>query len=151
MEKGYLIKSLIDRIKESIDVNFSELYSLKDQVESFDVKQNINDNGTLDEINFKMECISNLIDSYNKKIDVLRQTNIGKHQIVEIGSVVKVKKGKQEDYYFITPNSGGELLSVDSLKITTITPNAPLAIEMIGKKAGKYFNFKGRYKIEEIV
>ena len=63
---------------------------------------------------------------------------------VDVGSLIYTADTFGLNYYFILPNSGGETVEMnDGKEVMVMTPESPLAREMIGKRKGDAFLFKG--------
>lgn len=56
---------------------------------------------------------------------------------VEIGALVELMAGKERNFYFIGPRSGGTEVELDGHEITVITPQSPLGAQLQGHRAGE--------------
>jgi hypothetical protein len=59
---------------------------------------------------------------------------------VGLGSLVLSASGQFEDWLFLLPCCGGLEVRVDENEVTIITPESPLAAEIMGKSAGDTYH-----------
>lgn len=76
---------------------------------------------------------------------VLRRLQLPSNpQRVDIGSLIYTADQSGLNYYLILPNSGGETVRMDDGKeVTVMTLESPLGREMVGRRKGDAFLFKG--------
>lgn len=58
---------------------------------------------------------------------------------IHVGAVFECEIAGESDWYFLVSNGGGQDIEVESLKITTITLQSPIATKLTGKSAGQSF------------
>ncbi|WNC72755.1 hypothetical protein RGQ13_01930 [Thalassotalea psychrophila] len=70
-----------------------------------------------------------------KQYQDLLTKDFDRNDEINIGSLVKLKNtlNNTELYYFIGPSAGGLKIQLNNLKVMLITPQAPVAKELIGK------------------
>ena len=52
---------------------------------------------------------------------------------IQIGAIIEVSNLQDTHYYFIGPAAGGMVITINEIKVTVITPNAPLAEALLDK------------------
>lgn len=89
----------------------------------------------------RAEQITQQIKQYQ---DLLTKDLDGEDEI-NIGSLVKLKNTltNAELYYFIGPSAGGLKIHLNDLKVMLLTPQAPVAKELIGKSEFDYISLPG--------
>jgi transcription elongation GreA/GreB family factor len=55
---------------------------------------------------------------------------------IDVGALVTLGNGGDEQVYFIGPKAGGTEVTYGGVVITIITPNSPLGQQLMGKRAG---------------
>jgi len=87
--------------------------------------------GRINEIEFILRFLGNL--STDKRDEIV------------VGSLFAVENQscKENNYYLLVSIGGGETFAISDRTIMTISAQAPLAIALIGKKAGYKVNFRG--------
>lgn len=56
---------------------------------------------------------------------------------VEVGALVQLVAGRERNFYFFGPRSGGTEVEHDGHEITVITPQSPLGAQLLGHRAGE--------------
>jgi len=91
---------------------------------------------------------SYLADSYNRRsfeidqaikaLESLPESTLQDTNVIEIGSVVRLKESGQteDEWYIILPVGGGETLNDNSTEIFVISPHSPLADCLLEKRKG---------------
>lgn len=74
---------------------------------------------------------------------------------VALGALVKLSSKSENAWYFVTPRAGGTEVRCDGAMVMTITPNAPLGQQLVGKKAGAQIKtgsgpFAEQWRIAEV-
>lgn len=75
-------------------------------------------------------------------------------ELIKVGSLVKVLKNQeQEQYFFFTPQSGGEKVQIEGIEVMSLAMTNPLAREFVGLGVGEEFLFEqtnNEYEVLEI-
>src|SRR5690625_506159 len=58
---------------------------------------------------------------------------------VTSGAVVKCALAGGDEFFFISPVGGGEVLQIDGDEITVVTMRSPITLRILGKRAGESF------------
>lgn len=66
----------------------------------------------------------------------LPQREYGKDDVVVPSAMVELKLGGARAYYFMAPQGGGLVTSVEGEPVQVITPQSPLGEALLGKKVG---------------
>jgi transcription elongation GreA/GreB family factor len=61
---------------------------------------------------------------------------------IDLTALVELDGGGARSFYFIGPKNGGLEIEVQRKEITVITPQSPLGLELMGKKAGRRWTGK---------
>lgn len=90
------------------------------------------------------ENLSSLYHQTQRSISALREIDTSRTcKVVEIGAIVKIKEGQNEDYYFILPpGCGGQSIKLEKQEVNTIAVNSPMAQVLLNKKAGDVVKVK---------
>ena len=64
------------------------------------------------------------------------ETDSNSAQRIQMGSLVKVENGGEEQYFFLLPKVGGLKIEIDGKNITTLTLKAPMSQAILDKKIG---------------
>jgi transcription elongation GreA/GreB family factor len=67
---------------------------------------------------------------------------------IETGALVEVKGAREISRYFLANHGGGTEVEVEGKSILVITPGAPMAVELIGKKRGDFAQIKSGRSVE---
>lgn len=63
---------------------------------------------------------------------------------IDIGALVTLKSGREEEFYFVGPKGGGTEVVYAGVVITGITPSSPLGRQLMGKKKKETIAINGR-------
>lgn len=77
-------------------------------------------------------------------ISALKEVDLSKeYKMVEIGTIVKVKEEKDENYYFILPlDYGSQSIKFEGKEVNAIAAKSPIAQALLNKKVGNVINAK---------
>jgi transcription elongation GreA/GreB family factor len=72
---------------------------------------------------------------------------------IGLGALVELEHGGEKSFYFLGPRAGGTEVLHDRKEILVITPQSPLGVQLLGKKAGDRpeLNFGGAKQVASIV
>ncbi|HEX3773359.1 MAG TPA: GreA/GreB family elongation factor [Polyangiaceae bacterium] len=76
-----------------------------------------------------------LQDAINK-LKALELRAFGKESSIGLGALVTVDDGTDAVHYFIAPAGGGLRLTLEQLEVRVVTPQAPIAQALLGKREG---------------
>lgn len=68
-----------------------------------------------------------------------REQLIAPKETAVLGAVVCVMVDNVADWYFIVPAAGGHEFDIGGILVTTVTPNAPIAVALRGRASGASF------------
>ncbi|TRX52477.1 hypothetical protein [Thalassomonas sp. M1454] len=77
----------------------------------------------------RAEKLKQQINQYKK----LKVADFNTNDEIAIGCLIKLSGFNQQRLYFIGPSAGGIKFSIDAQEVLIITPQAPIAKELIGK------------------
>jgi len=60
---------------------------------------------------------------------------------IDVGALVRLEADGSQRYYYLGPRAGGVEIVWEGTEITVVTPQSPIAQELIGKKVGDNFVF----------
>ena len=73
----------------------------------------------------------------------------GPEDVIVPSALVELKLGQALAHYFIAPQGGGLITSVEGKAVQVITPQSPLGEALIGKKVGDTVQVNSRGTIRE--
>lgn len=60
---------------------------------------------------------------------------------IDVGALVRLEAEGNQRWYFVGPRAGGVEVLCEGTEVTVVTPQSPIAQEMMGKKSGERFVF----------
>ena len=73
----------------------------------------------------------------------------GPEDVIVPSALVELKLGQATAYYFVTPQGGGLITTVEGKAVQVITPQSPLGEALLGKKVGDVVQVSSRGSIRE--
>lgn len=146
--KKDIIIEVIKRLEKSIN-NLKDQYkeAKKSAIEA-PSKMESHSDPLKDEFNALADSLQKIIDVTERGIRELNGAFMddSNSKLIKIGSLVEIKKGDVIHFYFILPAGGGEIIKdvLDNNEVVIVTPETPLAKEIIGKKTGHKFVVAGK-------
>lgn len=141
MNKSKLLKQLMDTLEEKMSItNNSFKRAQKDAIEAPGRMESRYDS-TKQESSYLANSFNRRsleIDQDIKILESLSKSTLQDTNVIEIGSVVRLKESGQTDdeWYIILPVGGGETLYDNSTEIFVISPHSPLADCLLEKRKG---------------
>jgi transcription elongation factor GreA len=137
------LQKLKDELKDLIDRQVPETKKLIAQAREFgDLKENAGYHDARDKMSFLKGRIEQLEAAINESV-IKEKTGEAK---VELGSIVKINFGGEEQEYEISAPTSADILK------NKISYQSPLGQELMGKKSGDNFVFKSvKVKILSII
>jgi transcription elongation GreA/GreB family factor len=71
-----------------------------------------------------------------KEFEKMALRDFGAGDPIDLGALVELQTKKERTTYFVGPRAGGTEVNHDGKEVLVITPQSPLAQELIGKKLG---------------
>lgn len=145
--KKDIISEVIKRLENSIN-NLKEQYkeAKKSAIEA-PSKMESHSDPLKDEFNALADSLQKIIDTTEKGIRALGNISLSDDdKSIKIGSLAEISKSDGKRFYFILPSGGGEIIKniLDDKEVIIITPETPLAKEILGEKIGHKFVIAGK-------
>ena len=91
-----------------------------------------------------------------KLYEALTPRKFAAGEIIDLTALVELEAGGMRSLYFIGPKNGGLEIEFMRQEVTVITPQSPLGMELMGKKAGQRWTAKlggamVKYRIVSVV
>ncbi len=88
-------------------------------------------------------------------LQMLTDLELHKSEHVELGSLVHVELNSKKQFFFISPNLGGEIINIDEFSFLVISVFSPIGSEALNLSSGESFEVETPkenrvYKILEI-
>ena len=100
------------------------------------------------------QLVSNLLgqlEKLEKAEEIMRKSSIPeKHETISVGSIVELDVDGKACFVFIVPDGAGGLIIDGDVKISIVSEKSPMAISIMGKRAGDFATFKINGKDKKI-
>jgi transcription elongation GreA/GreB family factor len=84
------------------------------------------------------------LEATKQEYESLDVTGLSPDGAIDIGALVTLGAGDDEEFYFVGPRAGGTEIVCAGVEITVITPSSPLGRELLGKGQGGTIVINGR-------
>jgi transcription elongation GreA/GreB family factor len=138
--KKHIIKLLEGRIADLTEV----VDSVTSEVTSGDNKQESKYDTRAIEASYLAGAQKARLETLRRELSLMKLLNIEPNdELIKVGSLVKILKNQQdEQYFFFTPQTGGERLKIGDIEIITLSMTNPLSREFVGLDVGEEFLFE---------
>jgi transcription elongation GreA/GreB family factor len=96
------------------------------------------------ELSYQFDKLNERLGELLDHLNSVKIMNIAETRAVGIGSIVTTNEQGVTETYFVSVGGEGKVLKVNDFEIIVISPSAPLALELMGKKRGQCITFRSR-------
>ena len=140
MNKRALIKKIVNRLREELEVYFrAAMASRAEATHESSKAENKYDTRGL-EASYLARGQSKQAAEIQAAIAAFEKLNarmFGEAEPVDVGAFVELELDGEKAAYFVGPRAGGTEVMHDKRKVLVITPESPLGQQLMGKKQGE--------------
>lgn len=142
INKQIVVQKYFDKLRELRDSAIADVEAYKKASNEAPGAMESHSDTSKFQFNLMSDKIAEKVSGFDKLLKYKFDDGAELRGVTGIGSLIQIKEGEREIYYFIVPKGGGgvELLA-DNATITAISVDSPLGNSLLNKKVGDIVDF----------
>lgn len=148
--KKFIKAQLLKQLEHELLSAKSAHENTKEYTESDDLKQEGKYDTRAIEANYLKDAQARRVHELSFELEQLKSLNTNPHEIVQIGSIIKILEDDKQRVLYISPAQALSSVEVEEMKITIITHSSPLGEQLINLETGEGFELELAGNTKEI-